>query len=132
MQRDKILKALNKEITSFKRKRSENHTSIKNKTTKENYKLIKKTVAQKDVIFERNIKSRTSRKKERGHKKQTTAPQKGNRRFNRNIAVDKRKENINNTKLERKTTSKKLSRILQIKMRLICLMLYYLKTKKLY
>ena len=108
MQRDKILKALNKETTSFKRKRSENHTSIKNKTTKENYKLIKKTVAQKDVIFERNIKSRTSRKKERGHKKQTTAPQKGNRRFNRNIAVDKRKENVNNTKLERKKTSKKL------------------------
>ena len=45
--RGKITKALNKEITSLKRKRSENHTSIKNNTTKENYKLIKKTVVQK-------------------------------------------------------------------------------------
>ena len=55
--RDKIIKTLNKEITSLKRKRNENHTSIKNKTTKENYKLLKKTVVQKVVILERNIKS---------------------------------------------------------------------------
>ena len=45
--RDKIIKALNKEITSLKRKRSENHISIKNKTTKENYKLIKKQYLKK-------------------------------------------------------------------------------------
>ena len=60
--RDKIIKALNKEITSLKRKRTENHISIKNKTTKENYKLIKKAVTQKVVILERNIKSRHNRK----------------------------------------------------------------------
>ena len=43
--RNKITKALKKEITSLKRKRSENHTNIKNNTAKENDKLIKKTVA---------------------------------------------------------------------------------------
>ena len=77
--RDKITKALNKEITSLKRKRSENHTSIKNNTTKENYKLIKKTVAQTVVILEHKIKSRQSRKKERDHIQHATAPQKRNR-----------------------------------------------------
>ena len=45
--RDKIIKALNKEITSLKRKRSENHTRIKNNTTKENYKVIKKNSSSK-------------------------------------------------------------------------------------
>ena len=55
--RGKLTKALNKEITSLKRKRSENHTSIKNNTTKENYKLFKKTVAPKVVILEHKIKS---------------------------------------------------------------------------
>ena len=72
--RDKITKALKKEITSRKRKRCENHTSIKNNTTKENDKLIKKTVAQKVVILEHKIKSRHSRKKD--HIQHATAPQK--------------------------------------------------------
>ena len=45
--RDKITEALNKGITSLKRKHSENHTSIKDKTTKENYKLIKKNSSSK-------------------------------------------------------------------------------------
>ena len=40
--RDKITEALNKEITSLKTKRSENHTSIKNKTTKKITNLSKK------------------------------------------------------------------------------------------
>ena len=83
--RDKIMKALNNEIKSLKRKRSENHTSIKNKTTWENYKLIKKILAQKVVILERNIKSQD-------HIQHKIATQKRNRRFKRNIAVDKRKE----------------------------------------
>ena len=34
--RDKIIKALNKEIASVQRKLNENHTSIKNKSSKEN------------------------------------------------------------------------------------------------
>ena len=50
--RDKITKVLNKEMTYLKRKQSKNHSSSKNNTTKENYRLIKKTVAQKVVILE--------------------------------------------------------------------------------
>ena len=49
---------------------------MKKKTTKENYKLIKKTVAQKVVILERNIKSRHSRNEEQSHIQHATAPQK--------------------------------------------------------
>ena len=93
--RDKIMKALNNEIKSLKRKRSENHTSIKNKTTRENYKLIKKTVAQNFVILERNIKSQE-------HIQHKIAPQKRNRRFKRNIAVDKRKEKCKRYKARKK------------------------------
>ena len=100
--RDKIPKALNKEITSLKRTRSENHTSIKNNTTKENYKLIKKTVAQKVVILEHKIKSRDSRKKQRDHIQHATAPQKRNRRFKRNIAIDKRKQKRKRYKARKK------------------------------
>ena len=40
--RGKITKALNKEITSLKRKRSKNYTSIKNKTTNKITNLSKK------------------------------------------------------------------------------------------
>ena len=49
---------------------------MKKKITKENYKLIKKTVAQKVVILERNIKSRHSRNEEQYHIQHATAPQK--------------------------------------------------------
>ena len=100
--RDKIIKTLNNEITSLIRKRSENHTSIKNKTTKENYKLLKKTVAQKVVILGRNIKSWPSRKRQRDQIQHTTASKKRNRRFNRNIAVDKRKEKRKRYKARKK------------------------------
>ena len=106
--RDKIIKALNKEITSLKRKRSENHTRIKNNTTKENYKVIKKTVAQKVVILEHKIKSRHSRKKGRGHIQHVTAPQKRNRRFKRNIAIDKRKEKRKRYKARKKDDIKEI------------------------
>ena len=100
-------KALNKEITSLK-KSSENHTSIKNKITKENYKLIKKTVAQKVVILEHKIKSRQNRKKERDHIQHATAPQKRNRRFKRNIAIDKRKEKRKRYKARKKDDIKEI------------------------
>ena len=52
--RDKIAEALNKEVTFLKRKRIENHTSIKNYT--KNYKIIKKTVAQKVVFLEQKMR----------------------------------------------------------------------------
>ena len=106
--RVKIIKARNKEITSLKRKRSKNHTSMKNKTTKENYKLIKKTVAQKVVILECNIKLRHSPKKERDHIQHTTASRKRSTRFNRNIAVDKRKEKRKRYKARKKDNINKI------------------------
>ena len=65
------------------------------------------------------------------HRK-TTALQKRNRRFKRNIAVDKRNEKRKRYKARKKDIIKEIMQMLQIKMRLTCLMLYYLKTKKLY
>ena len=106
--RDKITKALNKEIKSLKKKRWENHTSIKNNTTKENYKLIKKTIAQKFIILEHKIKSRHSCKKERDHIQYTTAPRKRNRKFKRNIAIDKRKEKRKRYKARKKDGIKEI------------------------
>ena len=64
--------------------------------------MKKKTVLQKDVIFEGNIKSRDSRKKERDHIQHTTAPQKRSSRFKRNIAVDKTKEKHKRYKARKK------------------------------
>ena len=40
--RDEIMKALEKEIRTLKTKRDNNRNNIKNKTIRENYKLIKK------------------------------------------------------------------------------------------
>ena len=40
--RDEIMKALEKEIRTLKAKRDNNRNNIKNKTIRENYKLIKK------------------------------------------------------------------------------------------
>ena len=48
---DEIIKALEKEIWTLKTKHN-NSNNIKNKTTRENYKLIKKVVAEKVFILE--------------------------------------------------------------------------------
>ena len=53
-----IIKALEKEIRTLKTKRNHYRNNIKNKTTRENYKLIKKVVAEKVVILEPKIKPR--------------------------------------------------------------------------
>ena len=50
--RDEIIKALEKEIRTLRTKRNINRINIKNKTTRENYKLIKKVVAEKFIFFE--------------------------------------------------------------------------------
>ena len=50
--RDEIIKALEKEIRTLRAKRNINRINIKNKTTRENYKLIKKVVAEKFIFFE--------------------------------------------------------------------------------
>ena len=70
--------------------------------------MKKKTVLQKDVIFEGNIKSRDSRKKERDHIQHTAAPQKRSSRFKRNIAVDKTKEKHKRYKARKKDNVNKI------------------------
>ena len=50
--RDEIIEALEKEIRTLRTKRNNNRNNIKNKTTRENYKLIKKLVAEKVVTLE--------------------------------------------------------------------------------
>ena len=59
---DGIIKALEKEIGILKTKRNNNCNIIKNKPSRENYKLIKKVIAEKVVILERKIKSCQVRK----------------------------------------------------------------------
>ena len=54
--RDEIIKVLEKQIRTLTTKRNNNRNNIKNKTTRENYKLIKKVVAKKVVILEQKIK----------------------------------------------------------------------------
>ena len=91
--RDEIIKALKKEIRALKTKRNHNCSNIKNKTTRENYKLIKKVVAEKVVILERKIKSRQVRKISRDNIQPTRSVRKRHRRFKKNVIVDKIKEN---------------------------------------
>ena len=87
--RDEIIKALKKEIRALKTKRNHNCSNIKNKTTRENYKLIKKVVAEKVVILERKIKSRQVRKISRDNIQPTRSVRKRHRRFKKNVIVDK-------------------------------------------
>ena len=47
--RDEIIKVLEKEIRTPRKKRNNNRNNIKNKTNRENYKLIKKIAAEKVV-----------------------------------------------------------------------------------
>ena len=90
--RNEIIKALEKEIRTLKTKRNHNSSNIRNKTTRENYKLIKKVVAEKVVILERKIKSRQVRKISRDNIQPTRSVRKRNRRFKKNVIVEKRKE----------------------------------------
>ena len=50
--RDEIIKALEKEIRTLRTKCNNNRNNIKNKSARENYKLIKKVVAEKVVTLE--------------------------------------------------------------------------------
>ena len=61
---DETLKLFRKKFELLKTKHNHNYSNIKNKTTRENDKLIKKVVAEKEqkilevrVILERKIKS---------------------------------------------------------------------------
>ena len=104
--RDEIIKALEKEIPTPKTKR--NHDNIKNKTTRENYKLIKKIVAEKVVILERKIKSSQVRKISRDNIQPTRSVRKRNRRFKRNVIVGKRKEKRKRYRYKKKQIIKEI------------------------
>ena len=96
--RDEIIKALQKEIQSLKTKRNHNRNNVKNKIIWENYKLIKKVVAEKVVIVEQKQTSRQVRKMSRDIIQPTTSVRKRNRRFKKNLIVDKNVKDIDLTK----------------------------------
>ena len=72
--------------------RNQTRKNIKTKTARENYKLINKSVAEKIAILERNIKFRHTRKQERDHMQPNIVARKRNRRFKKEIIMNKRKE----------------------------------------
>ena len=101
----KSLKLLRKKFELLKR--NHNYSNIKNKTTRENYKLIKKVVAEKVVILERKIKARQVRKISRDNIQPTRSVRKRNRRFKKNVIVDKRKEKRKRYRSKKKTKHQK-------------------------
>ena len=74
--RDEIIKALEKEIRTLRRKCNNNRNNIKNKSPRENYKLIKKVVGEKVVTLEQKIKSRQVQKLSRDNIRPTTSVRK--------------------------------------------------------
>ena len=90
--RNVIIKALDKEVNTLKLIRNQTRKNIKTKTSRENYKLINKSVAEKIAILERNIKLRHTRKQERDHIQPNIVARKRNRRFKKEIIMNKRKE----------------------------------------
>ena len=69
-------KALGKEIRTLTTKRNNNRNNIENKTTRENYKHIKKVVAAKAVTLEQKIKSPQVQKLSRDNIRPTTSVRK--------------------------------------------------------
>ena len=106
--RDEIIKALEKEIRTLKTKRHNNRNNIKNKTTRENYKLIKKLVAEKVVTLEQKVKSRQVRKLSRDNIQPTTSVRKRNRRFKKDVIVNKRKEKRKRYRSKKKQSIKEI------------------------
>ena len=90
--RDVIIKALDKEVNTLKLIRNQTRRNIKTKTSRENHKLINKSVAEKIAILEVNIKFRHTRKQEREHIQPNIVARKRNRRFKKEIIMNKRKE----------------------------------------
>ena len=89
---DEIIKTLEKEIRTLRTKCNNNRNTIKNKTTRENYKLIGKIVPEKVVILEQKIKSRQARKISRDNIQPTASVPKRSRRFKKDVIVNKGKE----------------------------------------
>ena len=101
-------KALEKEIGTLTTKRNDNRNNIKNKTIRENYKLIKKVLAEKVVTLEQKIKSRQVRKLSRDNIRPTTSVRKRNRRFKKDVIVNKRKEKRKRYRSKKKQSIKEI------------------------
>ena len=102
----KSLKLLKKKL-ELRTKRNNNCNNIKNKTTRENYKHIKKVVAEKVVILEQKIKSHQIRKI--SHDKHTTYYISLKKRwFKNNVIVNKRKEKRERYRSKKKQTIKEI------------------------
>ena len=102
----KSLKLLKKKL-ELRTKRNNNCNNIKNKTTRENYKHIKKVVAEKVVILEQKIKSHQIRKI--SHDKHTTYCISLKKRwFKNNVIVNKRKEKRERYRSKKKQTIKEI------------------------
>ena len=102
----KSLKLLKRKL-ELRTKRNNNCNNIKNKTTRENYKHIKKVVAEKVVILEQKIKSHQIRKI--SHDKHTTYYISLKKRwFKNNVIVNKRKEKRERYRSKKKQTIKEI------------------------
>ena len=102
----KSLKLLRKKL-ELRTKRNNNCNNIKNKTTRENYKHIKKVVAEKVVILEQKIKSHQIRKI--SHDKHTTYCISLKKRwFKKDVIVNKRKEKHERYKSKKKQTIREI------------------------
>ena len=102
----KSLKLLKKKL-ELRTKRNNNCNNIKNKTTRENYKHIKKVVAEKVVILEQKIKSHQIRKI--SHDKHTTYYISLKKRwFKNNVIMNKRKEKRERYRSKKKQTIKEI------------------------
>ena len=102
----KSVKLLKKKL-ELRTKRNNNCNNIKNKTTRENYKHIKKVVAEKVVILEQKIKSHQIRKI--SHDKHTTYYISLKKRwFKNNVIVNKRKEKRERYRSKKKQTIKEI------------------------
>ena len=96
-----------KKKLELRTKRNNNCNNIKNKTTRENYKHIKKVVAEKVVILEQKIKSHQIRKI--SHDKHTTNYISLKKRwFKNNVIVNKRKEKRERYRSKKKQTIKEI------------------------
>ena len=89
---DEIIKALEKEIRNLRTKCNNNRNNIKNKTTRESYKLFKKLAPVKVVTLEHKVKSPQVRKLSRDNMEPTTSVRKRSRRFKKDVIGNKRKK----------------------------------------
>ena len=105
---DEIIKTLEKEIRTLRTKRSNNRNNIKNKTTRESYKLIEKKLAGKVVTLEQKITSRHLRKLTPDNIRPTTSVRNRNRSFEKDVIVNKRKEKRKRYRSKKKQSIKEI------------------------